>query len=203
MWSWSFRDLWNLNGYLREDLEQAEASAQAKWATQHEADGTHGDVTADSVHAGQLTTGVYVYTATADNCEGLSSPGTSLVLPPGVSTLVLQIPPGSGIFHWGIHSIEMPGAVAGTILHIVLADELLYIINSAFSDEEDLGFAYYPVGNRISLNNRTLDSISIDGVQPLMYYPETTTGVTLVRVDAYDYSVSATGRLYPAWVQVG
>lgn len=55
MWSWHFRDLWNITGWLRDDLEQAEASAQAKWTREHTPAGTHADVTADSVTADTLT----------------------------------------------------------------------------------------------------------------------------------------------------
>lgn len=54
MISWNFRDLWNLTGWLREDLEQAEASAQAKWTREHTPEGTHTDITADSVTADTL-----------------------------------------------------------------------------------------------------------------------------------------------------
>jgi hypothetical protein len=58
MWSWSFREMWGgISGYLRDDLEQAEASAQAKWTKQHSPAGAHTDVTADSVDAGELTAG--------------------------------------------------------------------------------------------------------------------------------------------------
>jgi hypothetical protein len=56
MFSWRFRSLWSsgIDRYLREDLAQAELSAQAMWRAQHAAQGTHAAVTATSVTAPRL-----------------------------------------------------------------------------------------------------------------------------------------------------
>lgn len=50
MFSLSFKDLWgNVSQWLREDLERVEAQAQATWHTEHDDQGLHTNITAQSV----------------------------------------------------------------------------------------------------------------------------------------------------------
>ena len=56
MFSWRFRDFWGgIDGYLRDDLTQAEATAQAAWGAQHTSQGAHAAVTATSLTTPRVT----------------------------------------------------------------------------------------------------------------------------------------------------
>jgi hypothetical protein len=97
MWSWSFRELWNLNGYLREDLEQAEASAQAQWNKEHASNGRHGVVTATSVAASLLSGARLSLSSSIDTqaSEDVSGTWTIKVVRPPTPTAVVGVAPST------------------------------------------------------------------------------------------------------------
>lgn len=206
MWSWNFRDLWGLTGYLRDDLEQAEASAQAKWAAQHGADGGHASVTADSVRTGRLGTSVYTYTVSTTSNTSSTTPGITLALPSRTSAVVLKKPLGAGVSFFGIHAFDVPDAEPGDLLSVVLQSPGIYLISSAFNQVPGGGFSpYFPIGNRIALapslvTNTSTDTVTYFDMIDNVYHA----GCLLMRVSAYDYESSPLGeQRYPAWVQIG
>jgi hypothetical protein len=86
MFSWSFRELWasRANRYLRDDLDQAEASIQTVWNQEHTPSGGHAHVTADTIVSGAVTTDELAsgpgqfsghVTPAADNLYDLGRPG--------------------------------------------------------------------------------------------------------------------------------
>lgn len=99
MFSLNFRELWGpVSSWLTDELDQLTAAAQSKWYPQHNDQGGHTAVTADSVAVsgdatvagdvtvtGTTTSGVFVaapgsttaptYTFTSDTTTGFSSPG--------------------------------------------------------------------------------------------------------------------------------
>jgi hypothetical protein len=118
MWSWSFRDLWNLNGYLREDLEQAEASAQAKWTQQHTPNGAHTDVTADTVEAETVTATSSVLLPFTD----VTAPG-----------LAFADAPETGLYSYaaGFIGVVLDGVLALSMVKSLTSGWRLYVPDAA------------------------------------------------------------------------
>jgi hypothetical protein len=106
MWSWSFRELWGLTGYLRDDLEQAEAAAQAKWYAEHAANGAHADVTALSVAATLLSGDRLSLSSSVDTQAPESSMGDLRIkaVKPPTPTAIVGVKPSDtdDITLWGM-----------------------------------------------------------------------------------------------------
>lgn len=207
MFSWNFRDLWGLTGYLRDDLEQAEATAQAAWSAQHTSQGAHTDVTADSVRAGAMgCSDVFVYDVPATTNINSDSPGVALVLPRKVSALYLKGPiPSGGPYWFGIHSIEMPDVQEGDLLYIARTNGP-FLINSVFAQSLPSGsFPPYVVpGNRLALDTDQVTSHTGDSVHYVDGWVQANPhGGTFLRVNHFDYDDLTQGLRYPAWVQIG
>ena len=95
MFSWNFREMWGAIGLLGDDLEQAEASAQAKWYAQHDGQGAHADVTATSVTAG-LVFGTRLGLSESRDTASIESVGgfqtIRVVTPPSPTAIVSIVP---------------------------------------------------------------------------------------------------------------
>jgi hypothetical protein len=205
MMSWNYKEMWGSLGWLKDDLEQAEASLQAKWSREHSYDGSHADVAAASLTGQWLNIGApYVVDIPAENNTGVDSPGVVLRLPRKASSILLRAEfPSPGVFSYGVHAIEMPGVVPGDVLVVMSnVDSGVRLISSAtLPGTVAGGTPYYPVGNRILLRNTDFTSTGSGPTFDYWAYP--TQAVTLLRVDYMDYDEPSEGMLYPAWVQIG
>jgi hypothetical protein len=118
VFSWNFRDLWSgVNGYLRDDLDQIEATVQSRWFAQHAADGSHGDVTADSVvadaaHVLRLGLSASVDPQAAEDVGGIWT--IKVVRPPSATAVVSVIP--STVDDVTLWSLSTAGRQAGEIV---------------------------------------------------------------------------------------
>jgi hypothetical protein len=96
VFSWNFRDLWSgVNGYLRDDLEQVEATVQARWFAQHGDDGAHTQITADYIVASAAHALRLGLSATVDPQTAVDVSGTwtiKVVKPPSPTAIVSVIP---------------------------------------------------------------------------------------------------------------
>ncbi len=206
MFSLNFREWWSpVSQWLTDELDQMAASAQAKWFAQHAADGTHGDVTADTLTAGRLSIHQpYTYIVPTTTNTSSSAPGVSLRLPRRTSAVVLKKPIGAGVSFFGVYAFEVEDSQPGDLLAVVVQSGGIYVISSAFNQIPGGAFGpYFPIGNRISLSLSAVTSTTTDSTN---YFDalDQRTGCLLMRVDQYDYESSPLGeQRYQCWVQIG
>lgn len=205
MFSLNFRELWSpVSNWLTDELDQLAAAAQAKWYAQHADDGSHSAVTATSVTSASLSLEPYVYHVPEITNTNSATPGITLVLPRKTSVLVLRTPmPLVGPRWFGIHSIQMPGSQPGDVLFVARNTSTPTLIQSAGYPASGGIAPIYPLGNRIFLDTSRTITTTTDGINYFDELPSSCPGVTLVRVDAFDYESFTSGNRYPCWVQVG
>jgi hypothetical protein len=181
------------------------AAAQAKWGKQHKADGSHGAVTAASLETDNLRfSDVFTYDVPAETNTSSATPGITLALPRKVSVLYLKPPfPSGGPFWFGIHAITMPDVREGDVLVVARRGSGgPRLISSAFSTTTG-GSVNYPLGNRIALDTARVTSTSTDATHYFDAWDGDVVGVTLLRLNNYDYEDANYGDRFPCWVQIG
>jgi hypothetical protein len=210
VFSWNFRDLWSgVGGYLRDDLEQAEASAQARWFAQHGANGEHTGITATTADVDRFRiSDPLIYNLPAASNTSGTSPGASLVLPRKTSAVIFHAELGGGPYTHLIHSIVMPDVQPGDLLVLIkrpLGNCSLAVANSVFNDASGGGVGpYFPLGNRIFIKQSlgAVFSNNYSGSTYVTTWYEEITGI-FMRVNDYDYDSTSASLRYPAWVQIG
>lgn len=208
MFSLNYREMWSgAAGWLADELDQIVAAAQAKWFTQHTGTGAHGDVTASRVASDVWSISApFVYSVPEVTNTSSTSPGTTLMVPRRTSSIVLRAPFPAGATYWyGIHSLNIAGAVPGDIVTVVRNISGGPLLLSSVGSDSPGGSIppYYPLGHRIFLNGASASTQTSDSVTYFEGLAVGVKGVTLLRVDAFDYDVVNSGLRYPAWVQIG
>jgi hypothetical protein len=110
MFSFNFREMWGgVSSWLKDDLEQMEACAQAKWSAEHLSDGTHSDVSAATVTSGLLFGTRLGLSESRDlaTVEVVSGDPTIRVITPARPTAIVSIAPDTtaNIILWNLSTV--------------------------------------------------------------------------------------------------